>query len=168
MAFAFATATTPLAITSKLRIMMEPGSEDFRTSGLTGAGAGAAACCARYTHVAAGGSPASCGTSNFGLLRCACGDTRGSRWAEFLRTGRMALPRYRAGMLDKIDQLIVILGGAAPRRIFPDRLVAGRRIVQVDALTDTGAKNAITHDAVAAEGFQCGSCRVRSAVDKRG
>src|SRR5260370_6993415 len=55
-------------------------------------------------------------------------------------------------MLDKADELSIVFGCAASRRVFPNSLMAGRGVVEIDALANSGPEHVRSHGRIL---FQC-------------
>src|SRR5229473_1273502 len=70
-------------------------------------------------------------------------------------------------MLDKADELSVVFGCAASRSVFPNGLMAGRGVVEVDALANSGPEHVRSHGRILFQGLERGPRRIRAAVYER-
>src|SRR5580698_9660693 len=135
-----------------------PFDDPFVWRGAVGGG-GAGASSVRYTQATGStGDSVSTGTSNFGLALCRVGgagfECRLS--GSFLGGIRISCltTAFRGTRFNVVDQAAVIVRGAAPRRIFPYRLMAGRRVIQIDALPDSRAEHVLAQRRVLLQRLQ--------------
>ena len=78
----------------------------------------------------------------------------------------IVLSACRTGILDKVYQFRVIFGGAAPRRVFPDGLMAGHGVIQIDTLANPRPEYMNAHGRVLVQDLQRGAGSVGATVDE--
>src|SRR5437667_11127409 len=69
-------------------------------------------------------------------------------------------------MLDKTGELSIVFGCAASRRVFPDGLTAGRGVVEIDALANSGPEHVRAHGSILFQRLERGPGCIGAAMDE--